>query len=137
MHTINSIGDYNYIEMKIIISNASSEPIYEQIGKQIKTQIISGDLKEGEGLPSIRKLAIELQISVITTKRTYVELEKEGFIDVVAGKGTFVAIQNKELLKEKKMKSVEDLMSDAILEAQKLGITFEELQEMLILLYND
>jgi len=137
MHTINSIGDYNYIEMKIIISNASSEPIYEQIGKQIKTQIISGDLKEGEGLPSIRKLAKELQISVITTKRTYVELEKEGFIDVVAGKGTFVAIQNKELLKEKKMKSVEDLMSDAILEAQKLGITFEELQEMLILLYND
>lgn len=123
--------------MKIIISNASSEPIYEQIGKQIKTQIISGDLKEGEGLPSIRKLAKELQISVITTKRTYVELEKEGFIDVVAGKGTFVAIQNKELLKEKKMKSVEDLMSDTILEAHKLGITFEELQEMLVLLYND
>lgn len=123
--------------MKIIISNASSEPIYEQIGKQIKTQIISGDLKEGEGLPSIRKLAKELQISVITTKRTYVELEKEGFIDVVAGKGTFVAIQNKELLKEKKMKSVEDLMSDTILEAHKLGITFKELQEMLLLLYND
>ena len=123
--------------MKIIISNASSEPIYEQIGKQIKSQIISGDLKEGEGLPSIRKLAKELQISVITTKRTYVELEKEGFIDVVAGKGTFVAIQNKELLKEKKMKSVEDLMSDTILEAQKLGITFEELKEMLTLLYNE
>ena len=131
------MGDYKYIEMKIIISNASSEPIYEQIGKQIKAQIISGDLKEGDGLPSIRKLAKELQISVITTKRTYVELEKEGFIDVVAGKGTFVAIQNKELLKEKKMKSVEDLMSDTILEAHKLGITFEELQEMLVLLYND
>jgi len=123
--------------MKIIISNASSEPIYQQIGKQIKAQIISGDLKEGEGLPSIRKLAKELQISVITTKRTYVELEKEGFIDVVGGKGTFVAIQNKELLKEKKMKSVEDLMSETVLEAQKLGITFEELQEMLTLLYND
>ncbi len=131
------MGDYKYIEMKIIISNASSEPIYEQIGKQIKAQIISGDLKEGDGLPSIRKLAKELQISVITTKRTYVELEKEGFIDVVAGKGTFVAIQNKELLKEKKMKSVEDLMSDTIMEAQKLGITFEELQEMLVLLYNE
>jgi len=131
------VGDYKYIEMKIIISNASSEPIYEQIGKQIKAQIISGDLKEGDGLPSIRKLAKELQISVITTKRTYVELEKEGFIDVVAGKGTFVAIQNKELLKEKKMKSVEDLMSDTIMEAQKLGITFEELQEMLVLLYNE
>jgi len=137
IHTINSLSCYKHIEMKIIISNASSEPIYQQIGKQIKAQIISGDLKEGEGLPSIRKLAKELQISVITTKRTYVELEKEGFIDVVAGKGTFVAIQNKELLKEKKMKSVEDLMSDTIMEAQKLGITFEELQEMLVLLYND
>lgn len=123
--------------MKIIISNASSEPIYEQIGKQIKAQIISGDLKEGEGLPSIRKLAKELQISVISTKRTYVELEKEGFIDVVGGKGTFVAIQNKELLKEKKMKSVEDLMSETVLEAQKLGITFDELYEMLTVLYND
>lgn len=123
--------------MKIIISNASSEPIYEQIGKQIKAQIISGDLKEGEGLPSIRKLAKELQISVITTKRTYVELEKEGFIDVVGGKGTFVAIQNKELLKEKKMKSVEDLMSETVLEAQKLGISFDELHEMLTVLYND
>ncbi|PCI31466.1 MAG: GntR family transcriptional regulator [Flavobacteriaceae bacterium] len=123
--------------MKIIISNASSEPIYEQIVMQIKAQIISGDLKEGEGLPSIRKLAKELQISVITTKRTYVELEKEGFIDVVGGKGTFVAIQNKELLKEKKMKSVEDLMSETVLEAQKLGITFDELQEMLTVLYNN
>ena len=89
--------------MKIIISNASSEPIYQQIVQQIKAQIISGDLKEGDGLPSIRKLAKELHISVITTKRTYEELEKEGFIDVVGGKGTFVAIQNKELLREKKM----------------------------------
>ncbi|MEE9362941.1 MAG: GntR family transcriptional regulator [Cellulophaga sp.] len=121
--------------MKIIISNASAEPIYEQIGKQIKAQIISGDLKEGEGLPSIRKLAKELHISVITTKRTYVELEKEGFIDVVGGKGTFVAIQNKELLREKKMKSIEDMMGDIVAEAQKLGISFSELQEMLTILY--
>ena len=123
--------------MKIIISNASSEPIYQQIGQQIKAQIISGDLKEGDGLPSIRKLAKELHISVITTKRTYEELEKEGFIDVVGGKGTFVAIQNKELLREKKMKSIEDMMAETVTEAQKLGITFEELQEMLTILYND
>lgn len=123
--------------MKIIISNASSEPIYEQIGQQIKSQIISGNLKEGDGLPSIRKLAKELHISVITTKRTYEELEKEGFIDVVGGKGTFVAIQNKELLREKKMKSIEDMMGETVTEAQKLGITFEELQEMLAILYND
>jgi GntR family transcriptional regulator len=123
--------------MKIIISNASSEPIYQQIGQQIKAQIISGDLNEGDGLPSIRKLAKELHISVITTKRTYEELEKEGFIDVVGGKGTFVAIQNKELLREKKMKSIEDMMAETVTEAQKLGITFEELQEMLGVLYND
>jgi len=123
--------------MKIIISNASSEPIYQQIGQQIKAQIISGDLKEGDGLPSIRKLAKELHISVITTKRTYEELEKEGFIDTVGGKGTFVAIQNKELLREKKMKTIEDMMFDTITEAQKMGITFTELQEMLTILYNN
>jgi len=123
--------------MKIIISNASSEPIYEQIGKQIKAQIISGDLKEGDGLPSIRKLAQELHISVITTKRSYEELEKEGFIDTVGGKGTFVAIQNKELLREKKMKTIEDMMDDTVTEAQKLGITFRELQEMLAILYDN
>jgi len=122
--------------MKIIISNASSEPIYEQIGRQIKAQIISGDLIEGDGLPSIRKLAKELHISVITTKRTYEELEKEGFIDTVGGKGTFVAIQNKELLREKKMKSIEEMMTDMVAEAQKLGITYKELQEMLGILYS-
>ncbi|AFU68321.1 transcriptional regulator, GntR family [Psychroflexus torquis ATCC 700755] len=123
--------------MKIIISNASSQPIYQQIGQQIKAQIIAGDLKEGDGLPSIRKLAKELHISVITTKRTYEELEKEGFIDVVGGKGTFVAIQNKELLREKKMKSIEDMMEETVTEALKLGITFAELQEMLSILYHD
>lgn len=122
--------------MKIIISNASSEPIYEQIGRQIKAQIISGDLKEGDGLPSIRKLAQELHISVITTKRAYEELEKEGFIDTVGGKGTFVAIQNKELLREKKMKSIEDMMADTVTEAQKLGITYSELKEMLSILFD-
>lgn len=122
--------------MKIIISNASSEPIYEQIGRQIKAQIISGELKEGDGLPSIRKLAKELHISVITTKRAYEELEKEGFIDTVGGKGTFVAIQNKELLREKRMKSVEDMMADTVNEAKKLDISYEELREMLSILYD-
>ncbi len=123
--------------MKIIISNASPEPIYEQIGKQIKAQIISGDLQEGQSLPSIRKLAKELHISVITTKRAYEELEKEGFIDTVGGKGTFVAIQNKELLREKKMKSIEDLMAEMVTEARKMGITLVELEEMLTILYGD
>ncbi|MFK7953100.1 MAG: GntR family transcriptional regulator [Ekhidna sp.] len=123
--------------MKVIISNSSSEPIYEQIGKQIKSQIIAGDLEEGGPLPSIRKLAKELHISVITTKRAYEELEKEGFIDTVAGKGTFVAIQNKEMLREKKMKSIEDQMTETVTEAQKMGISLAELQEMLNILFND
>lgn len=123
--------------MKIIISNASSEPIYEQIANQIKSQIISGDLGEGDGLPSIRKLAKELQISVITTKRSYEELEKEGFIDTVAGKGTFVAIQNKELLREKKMKSIEDLITQTVSQAKKFGVSYQDLQEMLSIIYDD
>ncbi|UCE07693.1 MAG: GntR family transcriptional regulator [bacterium] len=123
--------------MKIIISNSSPDPIYEQVSKQIKAQIISGEMAEGDALPSIRKLAMELQISVITTKRAYEELEKEGFIDTVSGKGCFVAMQNKELLREKKMKTVEDLLSDAVSEAKKLGISFKEIKEMLELLYNE
>ena len=123
--------------MKILISNSSPDPIYEQVTRQIKSQIISGDLNPGDALPSIRKLARELQISVITTKRAYEELEKEGFINTVGGKGCFVAMQNKELLKEKKMKTVENLLYDAVIEANRLEITLEELKEMLILLYGD
>jgi len=123
--------------MRIIISNSSPLPIYEQVSKQIKIQIISGDLSPGDALPSIRKLARELQISVITSKRAYEELEKEGFINTVGGKGCFVALQNKELLKEKKMKTVEDLLNEAVKEAARLDITFEELKEMLILLSNE
>jgi GntR family transcriptional regulator len=120
--------------MKIIISNSSPDPIYEQVTRQVKAQIISGDLREGESLPSIRKLAQDLQISVITTKRAYEELEKEGFIDTVEGKGSFVAMQNKELLREKKMKIVEEKMTEAVEEARLLGITRAELEEMLGLL---
>ncbi len=123
--------------MKIIISNSSPDPIYEQVTKQIKTQIISGDLTEGDALPSIRKLAKDLLISVITTKRAYEELEKEGFIDTVGGKGTFVAMQNKELLKEKKMQTVEEKLSNAVSDAKKLGIKLNELKSMLTILYNE
>ena len=123
--------------MKIIISNSSPDPIYEQIDRQIKAQIISGELREGEPLPSIRKLAQELQISVITTKRAYEELEKEGFVDTVEGKGSFVAMQNKELLREKKMKIVEEKLHEAVQEARFLGIGLPELKEMLILLHKE
>ena len=123
--------------MKIIISNSSPDPIYEQVTRQIKGQIISGELREGDPLPSIRKLAQDLQISVITTKRAYEELQKEGFVDAVEGKGSFVAMQNKELLREKKMKLVEEKMSEAVEEARLLGITLPELREMLTLLFKE
>ena len=123
--------------MKIIISNSSPDPIYDQVRNQIKLQIIAGDLKEGEALPSIRRLAKELQISVITTKRAYDELEKEGFIDTVGGKGCFVGMQNKELLKEKRMKTIEEKMNDMVKEAKKLGILQEKLEEMLSILYDE
>jgi GntR family transcriptional regulator len=123
--------------MKIIVTNSSPDPIYEQVARQVKAQIISGGLREGESLPSIRRLAQDLQISVITTKRAYEELEKEGFIDTVEGKGSFVAMQNKELLREKKMKIVEEKMAEAVEEARLLGITRAELKEMLGLLYGE
>ncbi|MBN2414505.1 GntR family transcriptional regulator [bacterium] len=123
--------------MKIIISNSSPDPIYEQVGKQIKAQVLSGELKEGDALPSIRALAKELQISVITTKRAYDELIKEGFVDSVGGKGCFIAMQNKELLKEKRMKTIEEKLGVAVNDAQKLGIPLGDLKEMLDLLYRE
>jgi Predicted transcriptional regulators len=88
--------------MNIIISNISRDPIYEQITNQVKDNIVRGNISAGELLPSIRNLAKELKISVITTKRAYEELEREGFIETVPGKGSYVSSQNKELLKEKR-----------------------------------
>ncbi len=121
--------------MNIIISNSSDEPIYLQIMNQLKEQILKGELTESEPLPSIRKLAKELNISVITTKRAYDELEREGFIVTVAGKGSFVAAINHDMLRETKLKYVEDKMSEAIETAKAVGLTLEELQEMVQLLY--
>lgn len=126
-----------HTHMRILISNSSPDPIYEQIVRQIKGQIIAGELAEGEPLPSIRKLAHELQISVITTKRAYEELEKEGLIDTVGGKGTFVASQNQEFMREKRMKLVESKLSEALSDARMLGVSYEELREMLRLLWEE
>lgn len=123
--------------MRVIISNSSPNPIYEQITRQVKAQIISGDLTEGQALPSIRRLAHDLQISVITTKRAYDELEKEGFINTVGGKGTFVAVQNPELLREKKMKIVEEKLAQAVDEAKLMGIGENQIVHMLQLLFQE
>ncbi|MGI6588018.1 MAG: GntR family transcriptional regulator [Peptococcia bacterium] len=117
--------------MDIIISNSSADPIYEQIVQQIKKEILMGELQEGEALPSIRSLAKELQISVITTKRAYTELEREGLIETVGGKGSFVAGQNKELLREKRLSILEEKLAEVIKEAKLLQISRQELTEML------
>lgn len=123
--------------MKIIISNSSEKPIYEQITDQIKTLILKEDILEGEPLPSIRNLATQLKISVITTKRAYEELEKEGFIETIKGKGSFVAPQNKELLLEKKMQIVESHLIKAIDEAKTIDLSINQLKELLDILYNE
>ncbi|HBD64718.1 MAG TPA: GntR family transcriptional regulator, partial [Clostridiales bacterium] len=100
--------------MKIIISNSGGQPIYEQIVTQIKSLIISGELNEGDALPSMRLLAKELRISVITTKRAYEELEREGFIVSVTGKGSFVASKNIDLIREQRLKEIEGHMQSAV-----------------------
>lgn len=123
--------------MRIIVSNSSNDPIYEQISSQIKSMIIKGELEVGEGLPSIRGLAKDLQISVITTKRAYEELEKEGFIETIQGKGSFVAMQNKELMKEKKLKIIEEKLVEVVNESKLLGLNYSEIEEMLRILFEE
>lgn len=122
-------------QMDIILSNSSGKPIYEQITDQVKEQIMNGTLSAGDALPSMRVLARELRISVITTKRAYEELERDGFLENVPGKGCFVAPQNRELLREAQLRRVEDILTQAVDEARKGGIPLEELQELLNLLY--
>lgn len=123
--------------MDIIISNSSSKPIYEQIASQIKNLILNGTLKEGELLPSMRLLAKELRISVITTKRAYEELELAGFIETVTGKGSFVAGKNLELIREEQLKNAEEQLQKAVDIAKSSGITFEELLDILKIIYGD
>lgn len=123
--------------MDIIISNSSDAPIYEQIVNQIKAQIIKGELEEGYALPSIRNLAKELQISVITTKRAYEELEKEGFIETIQGKGSYVAMQNSDLLRERRLKVIEDKLVDVVNSSKMLGLTYKEVVDILTLLFEE
>ncbi len=121
--------------MEIIISNSSGKPIYEQITDQVKSQIMSGQLKAGDALPSMRALAQSLRISLITTKRAYNDLEAEGFIETVAGKGSFVAAQDPELLREANLKLAEDSIRRAVEVAKRGGISKDELTEMVDILY--
>ncbi len=123
--------------MNIIISNASNEPIYQQILNQIKADIMKGELEEGEPLPSIRQLARDLRISVITTKRAYEELEADGFIESVPGKGSFVKAQNRQLVHENQLRLVEEKLLEAIKGSKIINLKLEDLQYMLKLLYEE
>ena len=123
--------------MDIIISNSAGVPIYEQITQQMKGLILRGELREGEALPSMRLLAKELRISVITTKRAYEELEREGFITTVPGKGCFVAPRNLELAREESLRRMEEHLGRAVEAARLGGITLSEMTESLNILYGD
>ena len=117
--------------MDIIISNAGGQPIYDQITRQIKGHILSGVLQEGEALPSMRALARDLRISVITTKRAYEELERDGFICTVAGKGSFVAQQDLELAKESNLREIEAHLQAAVELGRQIELTVDDLQNIL------
>ena len=117
--------------MDIIISNSSGQPIYEQICRQIKGAVASGKLKPGEPLPSIRNLARDLRISVITTKRAYEELERDGFIFTVAGKGSFVAQQDVELARESSLREIELHLQSALELSRQIELPINELQNIL------
>ncbi|MBU3191787.1 GntR family transcriptional regulator [Clostridium bowmanii] len=123
--------------MNIIISNSSQHPIYEQISTQIKTAIMKDELSAGDALPSIRSLAKELQISVITTKRSYEELEKDGFLETVPGKGSYVSGQNKDLIREKRLTAIDEKLTEVVTEGKLLNLSLEDLQCMLQLLYTE
>lgn len=120
--------------MELIIRNTTNQPIYDQIYAQIKAQIIAGKLAPGEALPSIRALAKDLKISVITTKRAYDELEADGFLYTVAGKGCFVAEKNLDLVREQQQRELEDHLRAAAALARSCGVSREELSEMLRIL---
>lgn len=123
--------------MNILISNSSEKPIYEQITSQMKQAIITGELEAGSLLPSMRMLAKELRISVITTKRAYEDLERDGFIYTVIGKGSFVAEKNMEFVKEEQLRIVEEHLGKAVAGAKAGGISLEEIQEIIKMIYEE
>ena len=123
--------------MDNILTNAASQPIYDQIVSQVKAQILSGKLKEGDALPSLRALAKDLRISVITTKRAYEELEREGFIVSLTGKGSFVAGANTELIREEHLRRLEDHLREAVSLSHLCGLDLDGLTSILSMLYKE
>ena len=123
--------------MEIIVSNKTSRPLYEQIVSQIKAQIMSGELKAGEAIPSIRSLAKSLQISVLTVQKAYDILQEDGFIETTAGKGCYVSVRNQDFYLEEQQKKIENHFTEAIEIAKVSGIKLDKLQSLLELLYEE
>lgn len=123
--------------MNILISNSSDKPIYEQITSQMKQMIISGEIEAGAMLPSMRSLAKELRISVITTKRAYEDLERDGFIHTIVGKGSYVAEKNMEFVREEQLRIVEKHLGKAVEGAKAGSISLSEMQDIIKLLYEE
>ena len=123
--------------MEIILSNASTKPIYEQITSQIKGMIMSGELKPGDPMPSMRKLAKELHVSVITTQRAYDDLVKDGFIVTVPAKGTFVSAQNQDFIREENLRKIEEYLTEACELGKQNSVSLDSLKESLELLYSE
>ncbi len=121
--------------MDIIISNSAGKPIYEQISSQIKEMIMNGTLTEGDPLPSMRNLAKQLRISIITTKRAYEELERDGFIESFTGKGSFISRQNQDFVREEGLKQIEEYLTNAAEKAKQCGVEYTELAELLEMIY--
>jgi GntR family transcriptional regulator len=125
------------LKMDIIIVNDTATPLYEQIVCQIKRLILEGKLKQGEIIPSIRLMAKELKVSIITVKRAYEELEQEGFVQTTPGKGTYVSLNNMERLKEIQMSQIENKLEEAIIAAKSIGMSLEEIKERLEIIYEE
>ncbi len=123
--------------MEIIISNSTSKPIYEQITSQIKQMIMSGELKSGESIPSMRSLAKSLHISVITVQKAYEDLQKDGFIETTVGRGSFVRADNKEYIQEEKQREIESYLQKAIELSKENGISLSKLIELLNIFYEE
>lgn len=140
LYTVYKTHGISYEEVKdmhIILNNSSMIPIYEQIVDQVKNQIIAGEISENEALPSVRTLSAELKISALTVKKAYDRLEEEGFVVTVHGKGTFVAATDKELAVEARRKAVEDDFTSAIEKAKNVGMTADEIREIVEIILED
>lgn len=123
--------------MEIVVSNKASRPLYEQIATQIKAAIMSGELKAGEAIPSVRALAKSLHISILTVQKAYSTLQEDGFIETTAGKGCYVSAQNQDFYLEEQQKKIEERFSEAIEIARTSGISFDKLIELLTILYEE